>query len=87
MPRKITRSLWKMQRPDARRKSLTFSYAIVRMRMTIEAVENKIPKLESAIKEDLVLKKQLESDLKKHKADRSAIKEAVVRCGALRNAA
>ena len=67
---------------------MTFSCAIVRMRMkAIEAVENKIPKLASAIKEDLVLKKQLESDLKKHKADRSAIKEAVVRCGALRNAA
>ena len=28
------------------------------------SVENKIPKLESAIKEDFVLKKQLESDLK-----------------------
>ena len=33
--------------------------------------EKKIPKLESAIKEDLVLKKQFESDLKKHEADRS----------------
>jgi hypothetical protein len=48
----------------------------------IEAAENKIPKLEeSVIKEDLVLKKQLESDLKKHEPDRSAVKEAVARCG------
>ena len=58
MPRKITRSLWKMQRPGARRKSLTISCAIVQMRMkfwgAIEVVENKIPKL----------KKQFESDLK-----------------------
>merc|ERR1719174_3087976 len=38
----------------------------------IEAAENKIPQLESAIKEDLALKKQLEADLKQHKADRAA---------------
>jgi len=41
--------------------------------------------LESAIKEDLVLKKQLESNLKKHKADKSAVKEAVARCGTQRD--
>jgi chromosome segregation ATPase len=50
----------------------------------IEAAENKIPQLESAIKEDLALKKQLESDLKKHKADRSAAKEAVAKAKAIR---
>ena len=48
-------------------------------------MENKNPKLEeSAIKEDLVLKKQFESDLKKHMADRSAVKETVARCGTQR---
>ena len=51
----------------------------------IEVVENKIPKLESASKEDLVLKKQLESNLKKHKADKPAVKEAVARCGTQRD--
>jgi chromosome segregation ATPase len=50
----------------------------------IEAAENKIPQLESAIKEDLALKKQLEADLKQHKADRAAAKEAVAKAKALR---
>jgi len=50
----------------------------------IEAAENKIPQLESAIKEDLALKKQLEADLKQHKADRAAAKEAVAKAKAIR---
>lgn len=50
----------------------------------IEAAESKIPQLESAIKEDLAMKKQLEADLKKHKADRSAAKEAVAKAKAIR---
>ena len=64
MPRKITRSLWKMQRPGARRKSFENFSCYCSHADEILGVENKIPKLESAIKEDLVLKKQLESDLK-----------------------
>jgi len=50
----------------------------------IEAAENKIPQLESAIKEDLASKKQLEADLKNHKSDRSAAKEAVAKAKAIR---
>jgi len=50
----------------------------------IEAAENKIPQLESAIKEDLALKKQLEADLKKHKSDRAAAKEAVAKAKEIR---
>merc|ERR1719392_224310 len=50
----------------------------------IEAAENKIPQLESAIKEDLALKKQLEADLKQHKSDRAAAKEAVAKAKAIR---
>jgi outer membrane murein-binding lipoprotein Lpp len=50
----------------------------------IEAAEQKIPQLESAIKEDVALKKQLEADLKKHKSDRAAAKEAVAKAKAIR---
>jgi len=50
----------------------------------IDAAENKIPQIESAIKEDLALKKQLEADLKKHKSDRAAAKEAVAKAKAIR---
>merc|ERR1719498_1213854 len=50
----------------------------------IEAAEQKIPQLESAIKEDLALKKQLEADLKQHKADRAAAKEAVAKAKEIR---
>merc|ERR1719506_129060 len=50
----------------------------------ITAAENKIPQLESAIKEDLAEKKQLEADIKKHKEDRSAAKEAIATATALR---
>jgi len=50
----------------------------------ITAAENKIPQLESAIKEDLAEKKQLEADLKAHKADRTAAKGAIEKATALR---
>jgi len=50
----------------------------------ITAAENKIPQLESAIKEDLAEKKQLEADLKAHKADRTAAKAAIEKATALR---
>jgi len=50
----------------------------------ITAAENKIPQLESAIKEDLAEKKQLEADLKAHKADRTAAKAAIEKATAIR---
>jgi len=50
----------------------------------ITAAENKIPQLEAAIKEDLAAKKQLEADLKAHKADRAAAKGAIEKATALR---
>jgi len=50
----------------------------------ITAAENKIPQLESAIKEDLAAKKQLEADLKAHKEDRAAAKAAIEKATALR---
>jgi len=50
----------------------------------ITAAENKIPQLESAIKEDLAQKKQLEADLKAHKSDRAAAKGAIEKATALR---
>jgi len=50
----------------------------------ITAAENKIPQLESAIKEDAAEKKQLEADLKQHKADRAAAKEAIAKATAIR---
>jgi len=50
----------------------------------ITAAENKIPQLESAIKEDLAEKKQLEADLKAHKSDRAAAKGAIEKATALR---
>lgn len=50
----------------------------------ITAAENKIPQLESAIKEDLAEKKQLEADLKQHKADRAAAKAAIEKATAIR---
>merc|ERR1712048_1343437 len=50
----------------------------------ITAAENKIPQLESAIKEDIAEKKQLEADLKAHKADRAAAKGAIEKATALR---
>merc|ERR1719443_1031339 len=50
----------------------------------ITAAENKIPQLESAIKEDLAAKKQLEADLKAHKSDRAAAKGAIEKATALR---
>jgi len=50
----------------------------------ITAAENKIPQLESAIKEDLAEKKQLEADLKAHKSDRAAAKAAIEKATGLR---
>merc|ERR1719506_1946554 len=50
----------------------------------ITAAENKIPQLESAIGGDLAEKTQLEADIKKHKADQVAAKEAVAKATALR---
>jgi len=50
----------------------------------ITAAENKIPQLESAIGGDLAEKTQLEADLKAHKADRAAAKEAIAKATALR---
>jgi peptidoglycan hydrolase CwlO-like protein len=50
----------------------------------IAEAEKKIPLLESAIGEDGALKLQLEADLKNHKADRAAAKEAVAKATALR---
>jgi len=50
----------------------------------IDAAEKKIPLLESAIGEDGALKKQLEADLKAHKADRIAAKGAIAKATALR---
>jgi len=50
----------------------------------ITAAENKIPQLESAIKEDIAMKKQLEADLKAHKSDRAEAKGAIEKATALR---
>jgi len=50
----------------------------------ITAAENKIPQLEAAIGGDLAEKTQLEADLKAHKADRAAAKEAIAKATALR---
>jgi chromosome segregation ATPase len=50
----------------------------------ITAAENKIPQLESAIGGDVAEKKQLEADIKQHKADQAAAKEAVAKADALR---
>jgi len=50
----------------------------------ITAAENKIPQLESGIKEAIAEKKQLEADLKAHKADRAAAKAAIAKATALR---
>jgi len=50
----------------------------------ITAAENKIPQLEAAIGGDLAEKTQLEADLKQHKADRAAAKEAIAKATALR---
>jgi len=51
----------------------------------ITAAETKIPLLESAIGEDGALKKQLESDLESHKADRASAKEAIAKATGIRN--
>jgi septal ring factor EnvC (AmiA/AmiB activator) len=50
----------------------------------ITAAENKIPQLESGIKEDIAEKKQLEADLKAHKADREAAKAAIAKATGIR---
>ena len=50
----------------------------------IAEAEKKIPLLESAIGEDGALKEQLEADLKQHKSDRAAAKEAIAKATALR---
>jgi len=51
----------------------------------IDAAEKKIPMLESAIGEDGALVTQLKADLKAHKADRAAAKEAIAKATALRS--
>jgi len=50
----------------------------------ITAAENKIPQLEAAVGKDVELKKQLETDVKNHKADREAAKTAIAEATALR---
>jgi len=50
----------------------------------ITAAENKIPMLESSIGEDAGLKKQLDADVLKHKADRTAAKDAIAKATAIR---
>jgi len=50
----------------------------------IETAENKIPQLEAAVGKDVEMKKQLEADVKNHKADREAAKGAIAEATALR---
>jgi len=50
----------------------------------ITAAENKIPQLEAAVGKDVELKKQMETDVKQHKADREAAKTAIAEATALR---
>lgn len=51
---------------------------------SIDDAETKITELESSIKSDVAKKKQLDEDLKAHKADRAAAKKAVAEATALR---
>ena len=50
----------------------------------IETAENKIPQLEAMVGKDIEMKKQLETDVKNHKADREAAKTAIGEATALR---
>jgi len=50
----------------------------------ITTAENKIPQLEAAVGKDVEMKKQLETDVKNHKADREAAKAAIAEATALR---
>jgi len=50
----------------------------------VQQAEQKIPMLESAIGEDANLKKQLDAEVEKHKADRIAAKDAVSKATAIR---
>ena len=50
----------------------------------IETAENKIPQLEAMVGKDVEMKKQLETDVKNHKADREAAKTAIAEATALR---
>jgi len=50
----------------------------------ITTAENKIPQLEAAVGKDVEMKKQLDTDVKNHKADREAAKGAVAEATALR---
>jgi septal ring factor EnvC (AmiA/AmiB activator) len=50
----------------------------------ITAAENKIPQLEAAVGKDVEMKKQLETDVKNHKADQVEAKKAVAEATALR---
>jgi len=50
----------------------------------ITTAENKIPQLEAAVGKDVSLKKQLDTDVKNHKADREAAKGAIAEATALR---
>jgi len=50
----------------------------------ITTAENKIPQLEAAVGKDVAMKKQLETDVKNHKADREAAKTAIAEATALR---
>lgn len=50
----------------------------------IASAEQKIPQLEASIKGEIAEKEQLEADLKAHKSDRAAAKEAVSKANAIR---
>jgi len=50
----------------------------------ITTAENKIPQLEAAVGKDVSMKKQLDTDVKNHKADREAAKVAIAEATALR---
>jgi len=50
----------------------------------ITTAENKIPQLEAAVGKDVEMKKQLDTDVKNHKADREAAKGAIAEATALR---
>merc|ERR1719456_2081580 len=51
---------------------------------SIEDANTKIPQLESEIKEAIALQAQLEEDIKKHREDREAAKEALAKATAIR---
>ena len=48
-----------------------------------ESAENKIPQLEAMVGKDVEMKKQLETDVKNHEADREVAKTAIAEAHAL----